>query len=33
MKILIEQSTKNTDLSKYTDGLILSLKNHGNLTS
>ena len=27
MKILIEQSTKNTDLSKYTDGLILSLKN------
>lgn len=28
MKILIEQSTKNTDLSKYTDGLILSLKNY-----
>ena len=28
MKILIEQSTKNTDLSKYIDGLILSLKNY-----
>ena len=28
MKILIEQSTKNTDLSKYTDGLILSLKSY-----
>ena len=28
MKILIEQSTKNTDLSKYTNGLILSLKNY-----
>ena len=28
MKILIEESTKNTDLSKYTDGLILSLKNY-----
>ncbi len=28
MKILIEQSIKNTDLNKYTDGLILSLKNY-----
>lgn len=28
MKILIEQSTKNIDLSKYADGLILSLKNY-----
>lgn len=28
MKTLIEQSTKDTDLSKYTDGLILSLKNY-----
>ncbi len=28
MKILIEQSIKNTDLNKYTDGLILSLENY-----
>ncbi len=28
MKVIIEPSTKNNDLNKYTDGLILSLKNY-----